>query len=263
MAGDVKLPRFSFIRLSGVERIDMKVTRMILVLAVMLTSVIAVSAAQRPAPAIAEVGPALTCADLNAPEFDGPGWGDWAGNVTLVPGDTITIIATPIQTLNSISKSFANVYARAVAPLLVLRINAGVVASANWPTPGMVTYTEASGISGADLEWYISNESYADWDVSCASGIVAGCDMYIPLTADAVVGAFVADANTYWTPGQLTAPLVTIESGKTAWVLGVDVTGQYYKIVWACQYLWVQVPTMGPDFDKVWNGTPLPTSIVH
>ena len=83
------------------------------------------------------------------------------------------------------------------------------------------------------------------------------------LPEGSAVGQFVANALTYWRPGDLTNPLVTIPAGKTAWVLGMDETGQYYKIIWACNYLWVPISTMGPNPDQVWNNTPLPTGIVH
>lgn len=96
---------------------------------------------------------------------------------------------------------------------------------------------------------------------SCAQ--VPGCDMLINIPPTAVGGAFVADALAYWKPGMLVEPHTTIQAGKTAWVLGVDASGAYYKIIWGCQYLWVPVSTMGPNFDAVWNGAPLPTGVVE
>ncbi|MCD4686198.1 MAG: hypothetical protein K8S97_09700 [Anaerolineae bacterium] len=90
----------------------------------------------------------------------------------------------------------------------------------------------------------------------------AGCDVNIPIPAGSVVGTFTADAATYWSPGNLTDPIVTISAGNTAWVLGLDASGAYYKIVWVCDYLWVPVSSMGPNYDAVWNGAPLPTGVV-
>ncbi len=90
-----------------------------------------------------------------------------------------------------------------------------------------------------------------------------GCDVLMPIPSTAVVGSFVADAPVYWKPGDLTHPLVTIPAGKTAWVLGQDASGQYYKIVWVCDLVWVPKATMGPNYDAVWNGKPLPTEIVQ
>ncbi|MBN1963478.1 MAG: hypothetical protein JW910_02455 [Anaerolineae bacterium] len=128
-------------------------------------------------------------------------------------------------------------------------------------------------------EWHliasVGGETVAYWLIStnCGTGAVsvqnmllasaAGCDSFVNLPATAVGGAFVADAPTYWTPGELTDPLVTLEAGKTAWVLGLDATGSYYKILWQCVFLWVPAHTMGPNYDAVWNGTPLPTGVVE
>jgi hypothetical protein len=92
---------------------------------------------------------------------------------------------------------------------------------------------------------------------------VPGCDVSLTIPSGSVVGAFVADANTYYKPGNLTNPVVTIPAGNTAWVIGKDASGAYYKIIWVCQYLWVPFGTMGPNYDAVWNGTPLPTGVVE
>ncbi len=92
-----------------------------------------------------------------------------------------------------------------------------------------------------------------------------GCQIDIP--AGSVVGAFLADTPLYWTPeeGGTSGEYHighTAKVPKTAWVIGQDESEQYYKIVWSCQYLWVPKDTMGPNFDEVWEGTPLPTRIV-
>ncbi len=89
-----------------------------------------------------------------------------------------------------------------------------------------------------------------------------GPDM-LPIPATAVGGTFVADAPVYWKPGELTNPLVTIKAGNTARVIGQDASGQYYKIIWVCDLVWVPKATMGPNYDAVWNGKPLPTEVVE
>jgi hypothetical protein len=94
-------------------------------------------------------------------------------------------------------------------------------------------------------------------------GALPGCDALINIPSTAVVGAFVSDAPTYWNPGKLTAPLVTIPAGNTAWVLGPDSSGLYQKIIWVCDYLWVPSGTIGPNYDNVWQGRPLPTTPVE
>ncbi len=89
---------------------------------------------------------------------------------------------------------------------------------------------------------------------------IPGCDQFMPITASSVVGTFVWDAPLYWAPGELVAPYTTIPAGNTAWVLGTDATGAYYKIVWVCDVLYVPRGTMGPNFDAVWGGRALPIS---
>ena len=101
----------------------------------------------------------------------------------------------------------------------------------------------------------------ADWPVSCSNSL-AGCDALMNIPSTAVIGAFVADAALYWEPGQLVQPHTGIAAGNTAWVLGKDASGEYYKIIWVCDLLWVPVSTMGPNYDAVWNGTPLPADVV-
>lgn len=90
----------------------------------------------------------------------------------------------------------------------------------------------------------------------------AGCDVLLPIPATAVGGAFVANAPVYWAPGELTSPLVTIPAGNTARVIGQDDAGEFYKIIWVCDYVWVPKATMGPNYDNVWHGAPLPTGVV-
>ena len=49
----------------------------------------------------------------------------------------------------------------------------------------------------------------------------------------------------------------------TLWVYGVDASGSYYKVMLAGKFFWVPVNAMGPNYDDVWNGTPLPTGAVE
>ncbi|MCZ7541626.1 MAG: hypothetical protein M5U29_17275 [Anaerolineae bacterium] len=99
-------------------------------------------------------------------------------------------------------------------------------------------------------------------DTSASVLNVPGCDVLMPIPATAVGGTFVADAPVYWKPGELTNPLVTIKAGNSARVLGLDASGQYYKIIWVCNFLWVPKATLGPNYDAVWHGAPLPTGVV-
>jgi len=82
----------------------------------------------------------------------------------------------------------------------------------------------------------------------------------LPLPEGSVVGAMPLNTQAYFAPGEI-AEGVIINAG-TYWVLGVDESGQYYKILLACQYLWVPVDSMGPSYQAPWTGQPLPTQVV-
>ena len=103
-------------------------------------------------------------------------------------------------------------------------------------------------------------ETYSPTGLDPACG--AGPDM-VPLPPQAVVGAVKTDTPTYWAPSADAKTDVTLSAGKTVWVLGVDASGRYYKIVLAGQYLWVPKAALGPNYDAVWNGAPLPTTVVE
>ena len=88
-----------------------------------------------------------------------------------------------------------------------------------------------------------------------------GADM-VPIPSQAVVGSFVATTAVYGSPNANAESTTVMEAGKTAWVYGVDASGQFYKVMLAGKFFWVPVNTMGPNYDEVWNGTPLPTTVV-
>jgi len=97
----------------------------------------------------------------------------------------------------------------------------------------------------------------------CVGGACAGCDALIEIPSTAVGATFVSNAEVYWAPGELTDPLVTLEAGKSVRATGLDATGEYYQVIFQCDYLWVKASTLGPNFDNVWNGAPLPTGVVN
>ena len=91
-------------------------------------------------------------------------------------------------------------------------------------------------------------------------GGIEGCEAIIP--SGSVVGAFVDNAQIFGTPSADAGTDLVLEMGKTAWVTGMDSTGAYYQIIWSCDTVWVPVGTLGPNYDEVWNGTPLPTTVI-
>ncbi len=96
------------------------------------------------------------------------------------------------------------------------------------------------------------------------TGSCAGLPTYgnacIALTPDAVVGDMPFSTQAYYAPGKA-ANGVVLNPG-TYWVLGEDESGEYYKIVLSCQYLWVPVNSMQPSFQAPWSGQPLPMTVV-
>lgn len=99
-------------------------------------------------------------------------------------------------------------------------------------------------------------------DESPAPSPVTGANVCGADLSDAVGGSFIVPADLYAAPGVPIEPWVGIAPGQSAWVLGVDESGEYYKILWGCDQLWVLVETIGPNYDDVWNGMPLPTNVV-
>ena len=96
------------------------------------------------------------------------------------------------------------------------------------------------------------------------TGSCAGLPTYgscLPLTDFAVVGDMPFNTQADYAPGQPAAG-VMINAG-TYWVLGQDESHQFYKILLACQYLWVPVDSMQPSFQSPWQGQPLPTEVVE
>jgi hypothetical protein len=91
---------------------------------------------------------------------------------------------------------------------------------------------------------------------------VPGCDSFVDLPSTAVVGALTGDANVFWKPGNQADPTITLDAGKTYWVDGLDSTGQYRRILLTCSWWWVEASKVGPNYDDVWHGTPLPTHTV-
>jgi hypothetical protein len=89
-----------------------------------------------------------------------------------------------------------------------------------------------------------------------------GPDM-VPIPATAVVGSFVSTTPIYFAPQLDAGTDIVMEAGKTAWVYGVDTSGAFYRVMLSGKFFWVPVSTMGPNYDDVWQGRPLPTEVVQ
>jgi hypothetical protein len=104
-------------------------------------------------------------------------------------------------------------------------------------------------------------DPYTGLDQSCAESIAGRCEVY--MTNQAVVGQVTTTTPTYFAPHLDAATDTVLEAGSTWWVSGVDASGAFYKTSVACSEVWVPVSAMGPNFDEVWQGTPLPTTMIN
>ena len=116
--------------------------------------------------------------------------------------------------------------------------------------PGLGIYVNAA--SGGEV-------AAINISASCSA---AGCDAMVPIPSQAVVGAFTQNSELYWAPGEVVSGNPYIEAGNTYYVAGQDETGMYRKVLISCQWVWVRAETVGPNYDDVWNGAPLPTTVV-
>ncbi|MEO8396847.1 MAG: hypothetical protein ABI700_27885, partial [Chloroflexota bacterium] len=128
--------------------------------------------------------------------------------------------------------------------------------------PGVALLLADGATESAYIFDGIDNFIYPD-DVAngCAAQFAgAGCSLGIPVGS--VVGDLPFDTQAYWAPGKV-SPDVIISAGKY-WVVAqqADDNGNpYYKILLACQYLYVPAEAMSPSFEGPWNGEPLPSNV--
>jgi hypothetical protein len=112
------------------------------------------------------------------------------------------------------------------------------------------TLTYTCGTVGRVLTWNatITNQSFG-------SGVCPD------IPGGSVVGAMPAQTQAFYEPGNI-SPNIFINPG-TYWVIGEDDSGQYYKIMLACQFLWVPIDSMQSSYQAPWSGQPLPTRVVQ
>jgi hypothetical protein len=124
--------------------------------------------------------------------------------------------------------------------------------SHTFSTTGMVYVTVNSSYDG------VHGFSYT---YSCGM-MAAGPDM-VSMPANAVVGTFNAATPLMAHIGDTPNAAYMMQPGQSLWVFGVDASGAYYQVLLSGQLYWVPVSSMGPTYDAVWNGAPLPASVVE
>lgn len=110
------------------------------------------------------------------------------------------------------------------------------------------------------LDWQVNGDPANTYVVT--SSDCGGCDTLIPIPASAVGGKFTENSELYWMPGEVVAPAIVMEIGKNVRVIGLDASGDYYKILYGCTFAWVRAGTIGPNPESPWNSAPLPVDIV-
>ena len=135
------------------------------------------------------------------------------------------------------------------------------VSNISYATPHVLSYTFTSDASATVLmDWEFNGQAANTFSIT-SDDCTLGQSPMIP--SQAVVGTFTQDSELYYEPGNLLEPFTVVEAGKSYWVAGQDESGMYRKVLIACTWVWVRAETVGPNFDEVWNGTPLPTTVVE
>lgn len=136
-----------------------------------------------------------------------------------------------------------------------------IKAPAGTGAPGVGLYFADGPTSSANYFDYADPYVYPDDVANSCAAEYAGSFCAAQIPDGSVVGDLPFPTQAYWAPGKV-SPDVTLNAG-TYWVVGVeedDAGNAYYKIVLACQYLYVPVGSMQSSFQYPWQGEPLPSN---
>ncbi len=139
-------------------------------------------------------------------------------------------------------------------------LTANVTVNSCLNVPWTLPYTVGGDTAGGD-DPPINGSVVVNAVGNCVVTAVGGNDM-VDLPDTAVVGKFVDYTPLYYLPAEGATSDYAMEPGQSLYVYGVDATGKFYKVLMSGQFFWVPVEKMGPNFDDVWNGKPLPTIVV-
>ncbi|WP_162909517.1 hypothetical protein [Aggregatilinea lenta] len=78
-----------------------------------------------------------------------------------------------------------------------------------------------------------------------------------------VMGQFNTATPLLYLPDVQARTSMTIDAGKTLWVLGKDDSGDFYEVVLSGVYLWAPVSSLQPVASAPWNGRALPGEVVN
>lgn len=110
-----------------------------------------------------------------------------------------------------------------------------------------------------DTVYYVCGNG-AFWRSTTATG-APGPDM-VPIPTQAVVGTFTTATPLYAVPDPDAASSYVMQAGQSLWVFGLNEAGTFYQVLLSGHTYWVPAANVGPTYDDVWNGTPLPATVV-
>jgi hypothetical protein len=101
-------------------------------------------------------------------------------------------------------------------------------------------------------------------------GIPTGCDDtphrpgpdMCDMPGWSVVGTFVVDSPLYYSTCADCYSDDVMKQGQLLWVIGMDASYQYYRVLLMCHKYWVPAANIGPTADYPWFGKGLPAQIV-
>jgi hypothetical protein len=107
----------------------------------------------------------------------------------------------------------------------------------------------------------VTMNAYIGCVLGSSTSVGPGADMVL-IPSYAVQGTFVTTTYALFAPDAAAATTHVMEAGSSVWVYGTDESGQFYYVMLSGRFFWVPAATIGPNFDEVWQGTPLPTEVV-
>jgi len=76
-----------------------------------------------------------------------------------------------------------------------------------------------------------------------------------------VMGRLLSTVIVYQDPNTINPVTYAIQD-RRVWVLGPDPSGQFYRIIYNHQRVWVLAGALGTDPDSPWDNAPLPTTLL-
>lgn len=138
-------------------------------------------------------------------------------------------------------------------------------------TPTFYFTAESNGITVQSpiLTYYCSSGTFSYQPGGSGGGgggsgaePVPGPDM-VEIPEGSVVGTFTQNTALLWMPDASAISPNVMAIGQSLWVTGLDESGEFYQVLLSGRFYWVPAGSIGPTYDDVWNGAPLPTTVIE